>query len=120
IISKSRTGAAVSVSEILGQFSLKFLILFLIVILISGIISFFLTKFLSVFFSDKIGKINYKKISIATIIILTVIVTLVSGFFGLFVLAVSTLTGIYCISLGAKRTNMMACLLLPTIVLYLF
>lgn len=119
LISKGRTGAAVAVGEILGEFSLKFLILLLVVILISGILSFFLTLFLAKFFSDKITKIDYRKISIATLIVLISIVTLISGFLGLLILIVSALTGIYCISLGVKRTNMMACLLLPTIVLYL-
>lgn len=120
IISKTRTGAAVAVSDILGQFSLKFLILFLIIILISGIIAFFLTLFMTKFFADKITKINYQKISIITLIILIIIVTIVSGFSGLLLLIISTLTGIYCISLNVKRTNMMGCLLLPTIILYLF
>jgi putative membrane protein len=117
-ISKTRTGAAVALNEILGQFSLKFLILFLIIILISGIISFFWTLFLAKFFSDKISKINYKKVSIATLIILTAIVTIVSGFLGLLILLVSTLTGLYCISTNVKRTNMMGCLLIPTIWIY--
>ncbi len=120
LISKSRTGAAAAVNEILGQFSFKFLILFLIVILIAGIISFFLTLFLARFFSGKITKINYQKISIITLVILSIIVAFVSGFLGLFVLIVSTLAGLYCISLGVKRTTMMACLLLPTIIIYLF
>lgn len=119
LISKSRTGAAVAIDEILGKFSLKFLILFLIVILVSGIISFFLTLILARFFSDKISKIDYQKVSIITLIILSIIVTVVSGFLGLFALIVSMLTGLYCISLGVKRTNMMACLLLPTIIIYL-
>lgn len=118
LISKARTGAAVAVNEILGQFSIKFLILFLIVILISGIISFFLTLFLAKFFSDKISKINYQIVSIATLIILTIIVTIVSGWLGFLVLILSTLTGLYCISLNIKRTNMMGCLLVPTIVIY--
>ncbi len=117
-ISKTRTGAAAALNEILGQFSLKFLILFLIIILISGIISFFWTLFLAKFFSTKISKINYKNISIATLIILTAIVTIVSGFLGLFILILSTLTGLYCISTNVKRTNMMGCLLVPTIVIY--
>ncbi len=120
IISKTRTGAAAAVNEILGKFSLKFLILFLVVILISGIIAFFLTLVLAKFFSDKITKINYQKISIITLIILFAVVTIVSGFLGLLLLIISTLTGIYCISLNVKRTNMMGCLLLPTIILYLF
>ncbi|MDO8529021.1 MAG: tripartite tricarboxylate transporter permease [Nanoarchaeota archaeon] len=118
VISKTRTGAAVALNEILGQFSLKFLILFLIIILLSGIISFFITLFLAKFFSDKITKINYQKISIATLIILIAIVTIVSGFLGLFLLILSTLTGLYCISLNVKRTNMMGCLLVPTIGIY--
>jgi putative membrane protein len=119
VISKTRTGAAVALNEILGQFSFKFLILFLIVILISGIVSFFLTLFLAKFFSDKISKINYQKISIATLIVLVAIVTIVSGWLGLLILIISALTGIYCISLNVKRTNMMACLLVPTIWIYL-
>ncbi|MDD5699577.1 MAG: tripartite tricarboxylate transporter permease [Candidatus Nanoarchaeia archaeon] len=119
LISKSRTGAAAAVNEILGQFSFKFLILFLIIILISGLISFLLTLFLARFFSGKITKINYQKISVITLVILSIIVTSVSGFLGLFALIVSTLAGLYCISLGVKRTTMMACLLLPTIIIYL-
>jgi putative membrane protein len=119
LISKGRTGTAVAVNDILGQFSLKFLILFLIVILISDIISFFLTFIMAKFFADKITKINYQKISLAILIILAVIVTVVSGFSGLLLLIISTFTGIYCISLNVKRTNMMGCLLLPTIILYL-
>lgn len=118
-ISKTRTGAAAAVNQILGGFSWKVLFLFVLVILFSGIISFFLTKFFAGFFSKRITKISYKKISIATLIVLIVIVTIVSGLFGLIVLIISTLTGIYCISLNVKRTNMMGCLLLSTIIIYI-
>ena len=47
IISKTRTGAAVAVQQILGNLSLNLLIFILGIILISGIISFFLTIFLA-------------------------------------------------------------------------
>ncbi len=89
------------------------------VILISGILSFFLTLKLAKFFSTKIGNMNYALLSELTLIILIIIVFLVSGFLGVLVLAASTATGIYCISLGVRRTNMMGCLLLPVIILYL-
>ncbi|HTY43634.1 MAG TPA: tripartite tricarboxylate transporter permease [Patescibacteria group bacterium] len=117
-ISKTRTGAAAAVSELLGNFSWKILFLFVVVIFISGIVSFFLTKFFAEFFSRRITKLSYTKISIATLLVLGIIVTVVSGFLGLVILAVSTLTGIYCISLNVKRTNMMGCLLLSTILFY--
>lgn len=114
-ISKTRTGAAVAISEIIGNLNSHLLILILAIILISGIISFFLTKYLAKFFSQKINKINYTTLSACTLIFLTLIIFLVSGFLGLLIFAVSTITGLYCISLGVRRTQMMGCLLLPVI-----
>jgi len=119
LISKTRTGAAVAINSILGNFSLQILILILGVSLITGIISFFLTSSLARIFSEKISKINYTKISVATLGILIFVVFIISNFLGLVILTISTLTGIYCISLGTRRTNMMGCLLIPTIVFYL-
>lgn len=118
-ILKTRTGAAVAIKGLIGIPSEKILVLILIVVLISGIISFFLTKKLSVFFSKKINKINYTKLSIFTLAVLITVVFSISGFLGLLAFAISAFTGVYCISLGVRRTQMMGCLLLPTIVLYL-
>jgi putative membrane protein len=119
-ISKSRTGAAVAIQSLVGQLSLTVLILILITCLVSGVVSFFVTKFLSKKLSNQMNKINYAKLSIATLIFLIIIVFVISGFFGLFILILSTLTGIYCINLKVKRTLMMGCLLIPVIVWYLF
>jgi putative membrane protein len=120
IVSRTRTGAAVAINNLLGNFSWQILILILTVVFFAGIISFFLTSVLARFFSRKISKINYTKLSFITLGILVIIVLIVSKFFGLIILVFSTLTGIYCISLGVRRTNMMGCLLIPTIVFYLF
>lgn len=119
IISKTRTGAAVAVKEILGNPSTNVLILILTTILVTGIISFFLTLHLTKILSNKFEKVNYTILSSATLFFLATIVTIFSGFLGLFVLIVSTFTGIYCISLGVRRTNLMGCLLIPTILFYL-
>lgn len=118
-ISKTRTGAAVAIQQILGNFSWKILLLIILVMLISGIVSFLLVKILAKFFSQKIEKMNYSLLSIIILIILIIVVFLVSSFLGVLLLAISTLTGIYCISTNVKRTQMMGCLLLPTILLYL-
>ncbi|MCH8945374.1 MAG: tripartite tricarboxylate transporter permease [Nanoarchaeota archaeon] len=119
VISKTRTGAAVAIKEIANSLSKEVFILILITILISGIISFFLTKFLAKIISQKIRNVNYTKLSIITLLILFSIVFFISGIIGLVILIISTLTGIYCISLNVRRTNMMGCLLIPTIFLYL-
>ena len=120
LISKTRTGAAYAVEQLLGSLSLKILILILISILISGILAFFITKYLAKIFSSKINQINYSLFSKIALIILVVIVFLVSGFLGLLILILSTLAGIYCLSFEIKRTNMMGCLLIPTILFYLW
>jgi len=120
LISRTRTGAAVAIKELVGTLSTQIIILILIVILITGLFAFFLTPFLTKFFSNKITKVKYSTISLSTLTLLVLLVFFISGFLGLLVLAAATLTGIYCISLGVRRTNMMGCLLIPTIILYLF
>jgi putative membrane protein len=119
-ISKTRTGAAAAIQSLMGTMNLNTLILILCVCLISGVISFFLVKFLSIEFLKIIEKINYKKLSIAIIVLLGMIILLISGLLGFIVFAISTATGIYCISLNIRKTQMMGCLLIPTIILYLF
>jgi putative membrane protein len=118
-ISKTRTGAAAAVKEILGELTLSFFILILIILLISGIVAFFISMFLAKYFSNRIEQINYVLISKIVLIFLSLIVFIFSGAMGFFVFGVSTLTGIYCISLKIKRTHMMGCLLVPTIFFYL-
>jgi putative membrane protein len=119
-ISKTRTGAAVAIQEITGNLSWEFLLLILFIVLLSGIISFFLTKNLTKFLSSKINKINYSVLSTITLTFLVIIVFVFSDFSGLLVLIASTLVGIYCNSLGVKKTHMMGCLLIPTMIYYLF
>ena len=120
VISRTRTGAAVAIQEIIGTPSTKILFLILITVFVSGTISFYLTKFLAKKSINIIQKVNYTKLSITTIIILIIIVLLISNFLGLLILTISTATGIYSISLKVRRTQMMGCLLIPTIIFYLF
>ena len=118
-ISKTRTGAAVAIQEIIGQIPKNTIILILVIILISGIIAFLITKKISKIICKKAHKIKYTTLSIITLIVLSSIVLIVSGIVGLIILTISTFTGIYCISLNVRRTNMMGCLLIPTILFYL-
>ena len=119
-ISRTRSGAAVAIKEILGIPSNATLVLIIITILIAGIISFFLTKKISKYLVNKVQKINYTRLAAGTLIFLVILVTLISGWKGLLVLITSTITGLYCISLNVRRINMMGCLLIPVIIFYLF
>ncbi len=118
-IQKSRTGSAVAVSKILESFSLQNLYIILLTILFSGILAFFLTIFLAKNFSKHISKISYNKLSLGILIFLSFVVLSFSGFLGFLVFIISAFTGLTCIHAGIRRTHLMGCLLLPTILFYL-
>ncbi|MFB6246481.1 MAG: tripartite tricarboxylate transporter permease [Candidatus Pacearchaeota archaeon] len=118
LISKTRTGSANAINQILGSMSIEMLTILLASISIAGILAFFLTEKLAKISSKNIHKINYTKISLITLGILLTVNIAISGTNGLLVLSVSTLVGYYCVSLDIRKTNMMGCLLIPTIILY--
>ena len=118
-ISKTRTGATVAIRELVNIPTTKTFFLILFVIFISGICAFFLSLFFAKIFARTIEKINYSKLSVCTLIFLTILVFIFSGISGILILIISTFTGIYSIQLNVKRTNLMGCLLIPTIILYL-
>ncbi len=119
-IGKTRTGAAAAVKEILKELSLKDLGIIIAAVIISGILSFVLGIYLSKFFSKYITKINYQKLSIIILIILTFFIILFSNLIGLIIFITSTALGIFAILSGTRRINLMGCLLIPTILFYLF
>lgn len=118
-IQKSRTGSAVAISKLLETFSLSSLYIILAAVFISGILAFFLTIFLAKLFSKNISKISYNKLSLGILIFLSLIILIFSGFLGFLVFIVSTFVGLTCIYVGVRRTHLMGCLLLPTILFYL-
>ncbi len=119
LISKTRTGTASAMQKIIGSLSTEILILILITTLLTGIISFFTTKKITTIISKKINNFSYTKISFGILTFLTIMIILISGIWGLIIFIISTLTGIYCISLKTRKTLMMGCLMIPTILFYI-
>lgn len=115
ILSKTRTGAAASIKEIIGTLNTNHFILIIITVLISGIVAYFLTLFLAKYFALKLKDIDYRKLSLITLVILFIVVFVISGFLGIIILIISSLTGIYSIELNVRRSNMMGVLILGTI-----
>ncbi|MEK6933534.1 MAG: tripartite tricarboxylate transporter permease [Nanoarchaeota archaeon] len=118
-IGKARSGTAAAIQDILHQISLQHLIIILGTIIISGILAFFLGINLAKFFALSLNKINYKKLTLGIIIILTIINLIFSSWLGFIVLITSTSLGIFCILSNSRRINLMGSLIIPTIVYYL-
>jgi len=124
-IQKTRTGAAVAISQLLPQPTLNNLFFIISTIIFSGIIAFLLTIYISKIISANIHKIKYSKLSLSILLILLIIViifsdpTLYGKLLALLIFITSASLGILAISSKIKRMHLMGCLLIPTILFYL-
>lgn len=119
-INKSRTGSAAAISKLLSSLSQSDLALIVLSITISAVLAFIISIFIAKYFSKIITRISYTKLSVFILIFLTFVITMFSGIIGLVIYITSTALGISCILLKIKRTSLMGCLLIPTIIIYLF
>jgi len=119
VIGQARTGAAVAVGEILGEFGLRELGIILGVVVVSGVIAFFVGVFLAGVFARNISRFDYSKISWGIIGILFVINLFLSNFLGMVVLITRSALGVFCILSGVRRVQLMGALLVPTVLFYL-
>ncbi len=118
-ITKTRSGAAVAIKEILNPFTLQNLTIIIATIFLSGILSFFIGIKLSKLAAKNISKLNYKKLSITTLSILLIVNLIFTNYLGILILISATSLGIFAISINSRRLNLMGCLLIPTIIFYL-
>ena len=116
-VNKSRVGALV----MLGQnyvFGLNALLTFLFVCLSVGLICYVLIIHLSKRITKIIPKINYQKISVATIILLSGFVLYFDLWMGLLFFVLATMIGFIASKLKVRMANCMGCLVLPLLIFY--
>ncbi len=117
-INKARTGAAAVIPYFLDNISKSNLFLIILVIIISSIFASIIAFYSSKIFSSYISKINYRIVSFFTLIIVIIIVFSFSSFIGILVFLTSSALGLFTIYSGVRRTNLMGCLIIPTIIIY--
>lgn len=117
-ISKPRNGGLVAISQIL-EINQNTVLILAVNALLAGVFSFILFQFVSEFMVDKISRINYKKLRVVMIILITLVVLCVSGFNGILVLIPATLLGIYCEKQEVRKSTLMGSLIIPTLIFYL-
>ncbi|MDO8508383.1 MAG: tripartite tricarboxylate transporter permease [Nanoarchaeota archaeon] len=118
-INKARSGTAVAVKEILKSISSSDLIYIIVAIFVSSCLSFILGVYITKNITLLFNKINYKYLTVITIVTLLIVNILFSSPLGLIVLLSSTALGIFTILSESRRINLMGCLLIPTIIFYL-
>jgi putative membrane protein len=118
VLGKARNGAIIAVQKILDPISPVLVLTFLSVVLITGSIAVFLTLRIGAIFSRLIAKVSYRMLVIGVMLFITLLVVIMTGFFGLLILATSTAVGIIPAKTKVTRTHAMGCLLLPVILYF--
>lgn len=119
-IGKTRTGAAATIKQILGELSGNHLIIIVIVAIIAIILASIVAIKVAKLFANNLLKLNYQLLSFSVFIFLVIFISIFSGWIGLIIFTTGSAIGIFAINSQVRRINMMACLLVPTILFYLF
>jgi len=117
-IGKVRSGAAVVIDSIVQNFRIEHLLFCLGVVLFSAGISSVSCWFIGKKTLETLEKINYRKVSIGIIVFTVFTALLLTGFFGVFVLFISTCMGLLPILFDVKRTSNMGFLMVSTIIYF--
>lgn len=121
-IQRPRSGAAVAVEKILNTFGMKFGFNELLLLIVCALISVGISAILALEIGRRslkiIEKIPYNKISIFVIAFLISLVAILTNFYGLFILLLSTSIGLIAPLSNVKRSHAMGVLLLPVILFY--
>ena len=119
LIGNARSGVAIAVDAIIGTMTKDTLQIFIGIAFLSAGLAAVLTLDIGKAATGIIEKIDYKKTSIAIMLLLTVMTMIFTGIYGLVLLTASTSLGIYTQLIGVRRSILMGCLILPTIVFFL-
>ena len=114
-IQKARNGSIIVVQQLLQNIDMNTLILFMAVALVAGGIATFLTLYISKIFSLIMNRLNYSILSVSIIVFIASMVFYFSGFIGLLILLAAASIGLIPNIVDVSRSNSMACLLIPII-----
>jgi len=117
-IGKTRTGVAVAVRELGGFDTIEGGLLITAALLALGL-GAIACILLGNIIASRVNTIPYPKLSVFVILFLVGITFWMEGIIGIIVLVVATAAGIFTVLSGNRKSNLMAFLIVPTIIYYL-
>ena len=119
VLDKARNGSIIVIQKLVDAITINHIIIFLCAVLIAGSLSVFLALGLSKIFSKIMSIVNYRKMVLSVIFLITGLVLVLTGPLGLLILIISTAIGIIPPTVNISRTHAMGCLLLPVILYFI-
>lgn len=117
-IGKGRSGVVEKIGELITIDNSNYYILLFCGFLACVIGSYFLIK-TSIFVSKKTEWFNNKYVTYGVITFVTILTFLFNGFAGLIILSLSTILGYFCVKNNVRRSQLLGCLVIPTILFYI-
>ena len=121
IIGKARSGAMVSIDKLvnINEWDFSLIVVLLAVIVYVSVISYYTTIYLGDRISGLMSRINYSKLCAAVLYGLSVMVFMLTGWFGFVVFLISTLIGMVASYAKIRKTHAMGVIMLPVILYFL-
>ncbi|MBU3942058.1 MAG: tripartite tricarboxylate transporter permease, partial [Nanoarchaeota archaeon] len=119
VLDKARNGSIIVIQQLVDIITINHIVIFLSAVIIAGSLSVFLALGLSRIFSKIMGIVNYRKMVLSVIFLITALVLVLTGPLGLLILIISTAIGIIPPTVNISRTHAMGCLLLPVILYFM-
>ncbi len=118
LIGNARSGVAIAVQNMISIIDLGTIGIFIGISMISAGISSALALMIGKKASVFVTSIDYRKAGISMIVFMAASVMLLTGLIGTVILATSTGLGILCQEMGVRRSILMGCLIIPTIIFF--
>ena len=124
IIQKSRSGAVVSIRDLLSaagiaEMTFDLFLLFYAVIFMTGFLSYFSTLKTGIYLPRLLQKMNYRFISFFVLLLLCGLTILMTGSFGFILFVSSGLIGFLPYVLNTRKSNLMGVILFPVMLYFL-
>ncbi len=111
VLDKARNGSIIVIQKLVDAITINHIIILLCAVLIAGSLSVFLALILSKAFSKIVSVVSYRKIVFSVIFLISFLVLVLTGPFGLLILIISTCVGIIPPTVNISRTHAMGVIL---------
>jgi putative membrane protein len=126
IIGTGRSGAMLAIKDVMGREGLEVLSasfspelsLLLLSVLVSSGVGYLVTLWLGRSLGRRMAGMNLRRLTIAIIVVLIVLVSVFNGIPGIIVLVVSATLGVIPPLIGVSRVHLTGCLLVPIIIFF--
>lgn len=117
-IEKARNGSIIGITHFISEFNIQLILFFLLTAILTGSIVTIISLSISKIIGNYISKVPYKKVVIGVIVSLIIMTFILSNVYGFILLIASTSLGIITEKLGVAKTQLMGCLLFPTLLYF--